>query len=47
MLGVPAKRAGWVCECGQVLRRTSMSDYRCPDCGRMYQLKEEQLEEIK
>lgn len=47
MLGVPAQQRGWVCECGQVLRQTGNSDYRCPDCGRTYQLKEEQLEEMK
>ena len=47
MLGVPAQHRGWVCECGQVLRQTGNSDYRCPDCGRTYQLKEEQLEEMK
>lgn len=32
MLGVPARRYGWVCECGQVL--TSM--LVCPDCGKRY-----------
>ena len=47
MLGVPAKQVGWVCECGQVLRQSGVSGYCCPDCGRMYQLKEEQLEEMK
>lgn len=31
MAGVPARRIGWVCECGQVLR-----DGKCPDCGREY-----------
>ena len=47
MLGVPAQQRGWVCECGQVLHQTGISDYRCPDCGRTYQLKEEQFEEMK
>ena len=36
MLGVPAQQRGWVCECGQVLHQTGISDYRCPDCGRTY-----------
>lgn len=30
--GVPARRIGWVCECGQVLD----AGLRCPDCGRSY-----------
>lgn len=33
MLGVPARQAGWVCECGQVLN----PDFTCPDCTRAYQ----------
>lgn len=32
MLGVPARQAGWVCECGQRLG----SDLRCAACGRTY-----------
>lgn len=42
MAGVPAKRIGWVCECGQVLSNSLV----CPDCGRKYGLKEESIEEI-
>ena len=38
---------GWVCECGQKLCPDHVAQFRCPDCGRTYQLKEEQLEEIK
>ena len=47
MLGVPAKQCGWVCECGQKLCPDHVAQFRCPDCGRTYQLKEEQLEEMK
>lgn len=48
MLGVPAKQAGWVCECGQKLYPSGISHFRCPDCGRTYCLKEKnQIEEIK
>ncbi len=36
MAGVPAKRIGWVCECGQVLRQND-GVYVCPDCGRRYE----------
>lgn len=32
MVGVPAKRKGWVCECGQLLAQ----DLTCKECGRTY-----------
>lgn len=34
VLGNPAREAGWVCQCGQPLRKT----LRCPDCDRSYRL---------
>lgn len=34
MAGVPAKRIGWVCECGTVLK----NGLHCPSCGREYEL---------
>ena len=40
MLGVPAKQAGWVCECGNVLR-----DGLICSCGRKYRETEKGLEE--
>ena len=42
MLGVPAKKRGWVCECGQVLSE----DLKCTCCGRGYKTTETGLEEI-
>lgn len=33
MAGVPAKRIGWVCECGEVLKE----GLKCPTCGREYE----------
>ena len=33
MMGVPARQAGWVCKCGQVLGE----DLCCPDCNRKYE----------
>ena len=39
MAGVPARRVGWVCECGQVLEENLF----CPDCGKKYQLFENSL----
>lgn len=32
MLGVPAKRKGWACECGELLK----DGLSCPKCGRSY-----------
>ena len=43
MAGVPARRIGWVCECGQVLGE----DLTCPDCGRKYRLSADTIEEDK
>lgn len=33
--GVPAEQVGWVCDCGQVLRKQD-DFYICNDCGRKY-----------
>lgn len=33
MAGVPAKRIGWVCECGNVLGK----DLKCECCHREYE----------
>ena len=33
MAGVPARRMGWVCECGSVLK----ADLTCNDCDRKYE----------
>lgn len=42
MLGVPAKRKGWVCECGELLRDSLV----CTCCFRTYKEVEKGLEEI-
>ena len=42
MLGVPARRRGWVCECGQVLP----ADLSCGDCGRRYEENGDSIAEI-
>ncbi len=42
MLGVPARRAGWVCECGELLP----DDLVCLKCSRKYKEIESGLEEI-
>ncbi len=43
MLGVPARRAGWVCECGAVLPE----GLACGSCGRKYELVANQLKESR
>lgn len=40
MAGVPAKQIGWTCKCGQVLDK---EDLKCPDCGRIYKVVDDQL----
>lgn len=42
MLGVPAKKKGWVCECGEILK----NGFHCEHCGRSYIETEEGLEEV-
>ena len=41
MLGVPARQAGWACECGSLLPE----DLVCPACGRRYRRGENGLTE--
>ena len=43
MLGVPARQAGWACECGQILDETLC----CPNCGRKYRVGNDGLVEEK
>ena len=42
MAGVPARRAGWACECGQSLPRFEQT-VTCPRCGLAYHLQGENL----
>ncbi|NNC87099.1 MAG: Gfo/Idh/MocA family oxidoreductase [Akkermansiaceae bacterium] len=42
MLGVPARRRGWVCECGERLPEAG-SDTVCPRCARAYRAGNETL----
>ena len=39
MAGVPAKRIGWACECGEILK----DSLNCPKCGRKYIKREKGL----
>ena len=36
MLGVPARRVGWVCRCGVRLKEHQTADWRCPQCGERF-----------
>lgn len=42
MIGAPAKRKGWVCECGQPLDET----YKCPLCRKSYSIVNKRLTKI-
>ena len=42
MLGVPANRAGWACECGKILAE----DLICGACGRQYKQTDNGLESV-
>ena len=46
MLGGPALRKGWVCECGQILRFVAKRA-QCADCGRRYEENDGQIREEK
>ncbi len=41
MMGVPARQAGWVCECGNIFRE----DLSCEKCGREYELVDDRIRE--
>ena len=43
MMGVPARRRGWACECGEVLS----GSLTCNKCGRIYKETDKGLEEVK
>ncbi len=45
MVGVPARRVGWVCECG-VRLTLSGGEATCPECGRRYAEREGVLTSI-
>jgi len=42
MTGVPARRVGWACECGEILPKFSKS-VTCPRCKLKYKLQDERL----
>lgn len=44
ILGVPGRKAGWVCRCGMTLPRVEGNATRCAACGKAYVLDGESLE---
>lgn len=46
MVGVPARRVGWACECGEILPKYD-TEVTCPRCGRQYRLADGLLSEKK
>ena len=43
MVGVPARRAGWMCACGERLPEPEGSDDHCLPCGRDYRMVDGEL----
>ena len=43
MVGVPARRVGWVCECGESLADPEGETITCGRCERRYTLREDRL----
>jgi UDP-2-acetamido-3-amino-2,3-dideoxy-glucuronate N-acetyltransferase len=42
MTGVPARRTGWMCECGVKLRDETLQ-LACPECGKQYSVRGEKV----
>lgn len=40
MAGVPARRIGWMCQCGSQLPRAQSSDVTCTECSRTFEITE-------
>ncbi|MFN4220535.1 MAG: DapH/DapD/GlmU-related protein, partial [bacterium] len=38
VVGVPAKKIGWVCKCGTTLKNNLENIYTCPNCSNTYKL---------
>lgn len=46
VVGNPAKKIGYVCECGNRIYKTETLEYQCPRCNKKYILLNDFLEEI-
>jgi UDP-2-acetamido-3-amino-2,3-dideoxy-glucuronate N-acetyltransferase len=45
MVGVPARRAGWMCQCGERLPDSGVG--RCAACGTMYERRGEGIDQVR
>lgn len=45
VVGNPAKRIGYACECGETLKKSGVHEYKCRICGRIYKLEDNFLRE--
>jgi UDP-2-acetamido-3-amino-2,3-dideoxy-glucuronate N-acetyltransferase len=43
MKGVPARRTGWMCECGEKLPAGAVGDVQCARCERRYAVEEDRV----
>jgi UDP-2-acetamido-3-amino-2,3-dideoxy-glucuronate N-acetyltransferase len=46
VVGNPARRAGWVCRCGERLPAAHDDQARCADCGTAYQIAADACKEV-
>jgi UDP-2-acetamido-3-amino-2,3-dideoxy-glucuronate N-acetyltransferase len=46
MLGVPARRAGWMCQCGERLPDAAAGEAVCPACGDRYRINANRCEPL-
>jgi UDP-2-acetamido-3-amino-2,3-dideoxy-glucuronate N-acetyltransferase len=46
MMGVPARRKGWVCECGQILEKPTRGMVACARCNRSFSEADDRLVEV-
>jgi UDP-2-acetamido-3-amino-2,3-dideoxy-glucuronate N-acetyltransferase len=44
VVGVPARRTGWICSCG--VRLAEVSEPRCSACGRLYSVRGDECKEL-
>ncbi|MDL2311114.1 N-acetyltransferase [Peptostreptococcaceae bacterium OttesenSCG-928-C18] len=45
VVGNPARKIGYVCECGERLEETNKNEYKCNICGKIYILEDNNLKE--
>ena len=46
VVGNPARHHGFACECGEMLKRNSLTEYTCEKCNKKYFLEDYKLSEV-